>query len=69
MLKGLEEETNQRKAGEDSFAKALSKLEKTFSTIKGGAIVLYFFMALILIPLLIQFIPIMLSWFAKANGQ
>lgn len=57
LLKGLKEEKDARERGEDRFSKAIEDLTKTFHVVKGGAIAVYGLLAIVLIPLLIQWLP------------
>ena len=57
LLKGLKDEKDARERGEDRFSKAIEDLNKTFQVVKGGAIAVYGLLAIVLIPLFIQWLP------------
>lgn len=63
ILRGLETEKQAREKGEDEFTKAITGLNRTFATIKGGAMVLYALLALLLLPVLYTYIPKFLNLF------
>lgn len=62
LIKGLEAETEARRRGEDRFSTAITELRGTFQLVKGGSIAIWAILAIILIPLLIQWLPKLLEW-------
>lgn len=70
IIRGLESEKQVRKEGEDKISQSFAELKidfgiikDNFLLIKGGAYVLYFLIAIVLIPWLSEYIPKIIAWF------